>query len=98
MSLLRPAGGRPDPEPLELDDTRVVAAGTLCWLVVLVALLVADLAGASVPGWWPVMCLCGIALGLLGLRYVARRKQARRRAQRARRPGAATGPGGGAGS
>lgn len=79
MSLLRPRNARPDPEPLELDDTRVVAAGTALWLVALVVLVVADLLGADVHGWWIVMCLCGAALGLVGLRYVALRKQARRR-------------------
>ena len=83
MPLLRPEGGRPDPEPLELDDTRVVAAGTAAWLAALVGLLVADLVGTSVPGWWPVMCLCGVALGVVGLRYIARRKQAVRRDRRA---------------
>lgn len=67
---------RPDPEPLELDDTRVVAVGTLLWLVALVALLVADLFGADVHGWWTAMCACGAVLGVCGLRYVARRKQA----------------------
>ncbi len=94
MSLLRPADARPDPEPLELDDTRVVAAGTVLWLAALVGLLVADLFGASVPGWWPAMCACGVALGVLGLRYVARRKQARRRARREQaRRAAGPGPG-----
>ena len=80
MSLLRPAAPRhPDPEPLELDDTRVVLVGTVLWALGLVVLVVADLAGARVPGWWLQMCLAGIALGLLGLRAVARRKAARRR-------------------
>lgn len=79
MSLLRGSSPRPDPEPLELDDTRVVAVGTLLWLVALVALLVAALLGADVHGWWVAMCACGAVLGLCGLRYVARRKQALRR-------------------
>lgn len=79
MSLLRGSSPRPDPEPLELDDTRVVAGGTALWLLALVVLLVADLLGADVPGWWPAMCACGAALGVVGLRYLARRKRARRR-------------------
>ncbi len=80
MSLLRPAAPRhPDPEPLELDDTRVVLGGTLLWAGALVVLVVGDLAGMRVPGWWLQMCLAGIALGLLGLRFVARRKAAARR-------------------
>ena len=79
MSLLRPAAPRhPDPEPLELDDTRVVLAGTLLWALALVVLAVADLAGARVPGWWLQMCVAGIALGLTGLRVLARRGPGRR--------------------
>ena len=77
QSLLRGSAPRqPDPEPLELDDTRVVALGTLAWAIGLLVLLVADLLGADVHGWWIAMCLCGMALGVVGLRYVARRKQA----------------------
>ena len=68
---------REDPPPYELDDVRVVAVGTALWVLVLVVLLVADLAGARVPGWWPLMCVAGIVLGLLGLR-VTRRRAARR--------------------
>ena len=80
MSLLRPAAPRhPDPEPLELDDTRVVLAGTVLWAVALVALVVRDLAGGRTPAWWLQMCAAGIALGLLGLRFVARRRAAARR-------------------
>ena len=60
MSLLRPAAPRhPDPEPLELDDTRVVLVGTVLWAVALVVLVVADLAGVRTPGWWLQMCAGG---------------------------------------
>lgn len=78
MSLLRGSTPRPDPEPLELDDTRVVAVLTGAWLVALVVLAVAAVAGADVHGWWLAMCACGVVLGVAGLRYVARRKQALR--------------------
>ncbi len=79
MSLLRGKGPQhPDPAPLELDDRRVVAAGTALWLLGLVGLLVAALAGARVSAWWFGMCLYGIALGLIGLRLVARRSRRRR--------------------
>lgn len=74
--VLRAAPRRPDPEPLELDDTRVVAVGTLLWVVALLGLLVADVLGADVHGWWLAMCLCGAVLGVCGLRYVALRKRA----------------------
>lgn len=71
---------RPDPEPLELDNPRVVAALTLAWLLALVVLLVAAAAGADVHGWWLAMCACGVVLGVLGLRYMAVRKVAVRKA------------------
>lgn len=74
-------GTRPEPEPLELDDTHVVLVGTLLWATGLAVLLLADLLGVSVPGWQPLMCLTGVALGVAGLRVTALRKQ-RRRARR----------------
>ena len=66
-------------EPLELDDTRVVAAGTALWLVALVVLALAALVGADVHLWWLVMCLVGAVLGVVGLRVLALRKRSRRR-------------------
>lgn len=81
--LLRGKGPRrPDPEPFEVDDTRVVALGTLLWLVALPVLAVLDLAGRDVHGWWYAMCACGTALGLVGLRFIARRKRAIARSRR----------------
>jgi len=78
MSLLRgKTPRRPDPEPLELGDVRVVASGTSLWLLALVVLAVADLLGADVHGWWMAMCGCGTALGLLGLRFIAHRNAPR---------------------
>lgn len=77
------ASRRPEPEPLELHDTRVVAGGTLLWLAGLVVLTIADLFGAPVHGWWLQMCAAGIALGVVGLRVLARR-DARRAARAAR--------------
>lgn len=67
---------RPDPEPLEHDDVKVVLAGTALWVVALVVLGIARLAGSDVRDWWLVMCLCGIALGLVGVRYCQRRRAA----------------------
>jgi hypothetical protein len=67
---------RPDPEPLETDDVRLVAGGTVLWAVALIALVVARLAGADVRGWWIAMCACGAGLGLLGVRYCQRRRDA----------------------
>ena len=67
---------RPDPEPLETDDVKIVAGGAALWLVALVVLVVLRLAGADVRGWWIVMCACGAALGALGVRYCQRRRDA----------------------
>ncbi len=67
---------RPDPEPLETDDVKIVAGGTLLWLIALVVLVVAKLAGADVHGWWIAMCACGAVLGVGGVRYCQRRRDA----------------------
>jgi hypothetical protein len=69
----RPAR-RPDPPPLETDDTTVVLVGTCLWagaLLVLGVLALTDL--ADVRGWWLGMCGYGIALGVIGLYQVRRR-------------------------
>ncbi|MCA1712006.1 MAG: DUF2530 domain-containing protein [Actinobacteria bacterium] len=66
----------PDPEPLETDDVRIVAGGTGLWGIGLLVLAVAKLAGAGVHGWWIGMCAYGFALGLLGVRYCQRRRDA----------------------
>jgi hypothetical protein len=70
-----PLASRPDPPPLETDDARIVAGGTAGWLLALVVLLVLKAAGVDVHGWWLVMCLCGAALGLYGIRYCRRRRE-----------------------
>lgn len=68
---------RPDPPPLETDDTLVVALGTALWVLGLVVLAVLRLAtDVRVETWWLVMCACGIALGLVGVRYCRRRHEA----------------------
>ncbi|HWG93010.1 MAG TPA: DUF2530 domain-containing protein [Mycobacteriales bacterium] len=75
MALLR--GRRPDPPPLETDDVRTVAVGTAAWGAGLAVLAVLRLAGVDgVRDWWLVMCGCGIALGLVGVRYCQRRRDA----------------------
>ena len=67
---------KPDPAPLETDDVRIVAIGVALWGVALVVLGIASLLGAQVHGWWLVMCLCGVLLGLVGVRYCQRRRSA----------------------
>jgi hypothetical protein len=68
---------RPDPEPLETDDVRIVALGTALWLVALaVALVFHDRLSDHDNGDWVWIALAGAFLGLVGLRYVRRRKRA----------------------
>ena len=72
---------RPDPPPLETNDELVVAIGTGLWAAGLLVLVVLRLAtDVRVETWWLVMCLCGIALGLVGVRYCRRRHAALARA------------------
>ena len=68
---------RPDPVPLETDDVRLVAIGTIGWAVALLVLVVLRVAEVGeVRGWWLGMCGYGIALGLFGIRYCRRRRLA----------------------
>lgn len=78
MPLFAKAGveRRPDPEPLETDDVRVVALLTVAWAVALVVLVVARLAGSDVHGWWLAMCAAGAVLGVAGVGYCRRRQAA----------------------
>ncbi|MCW2598851.1 MAG: hypothetical protein JWM02_680 [Frankiales bacterium] len=55
----------------------IIAGGTVLWSVALVVLLVLVAAGTDVPTWWWVMCVEGILLGLIGVRYCRRRKTPR---------------------
>jgi len=71
-----PLAQRPDPPPLETDDVRIVAAGTVLWAVALVVLLVLKAAGTDVHDWWLVMCAYGAGLGLFGVRFCRRRRDA----------------------
>ena len=71
-----PRTRRPDPPPLETNDVAIVAGGTIAWAAAFVALLVARLAGADVRTWWLEMCAAGALLGLVGVRYCRRRRDA----------------------
>jgi len=73
----------PDPPPLETDDVRIVAGGTAAWALGAVVLVVARLAGVDVHGWWIAMCVAGAVLGVLGVRYCQRRRDAIARDQAA---------------
>lgn len=78
-----PASGRirrPDPEPLEADDVKIVGIGTLIWFgLFLLSLPFRDTLDRDGREWWPWCALAGAGLGLLGLWYVRRRRDAIRR-------------------
>lgn len=67
---------RPDPPPLETDDVRIVAGGTVLWAIAFVVLLVLRLTDHDIHGWWIEMCAAGALLGLVGVRYCVRRRNA----------------------
>jgi len=71
----------PEVAPLDVDGVGAVAVGTVLWTVALVACLVfrTQLADAG-NGWWTWVCLAGALLGLAGLWFVRRRRDAYRRA------------------
>lgn len=72
----RPGERRPDPPPLATDDARTVIVGTVVWGVLLVlALLFRGWLADTGRGWWVWTPVVGIALGLYGLRYLARRRR-----------------------
>ena len=66
-------------EPLATDGVRVVVAGTVLWAVALVLALVfyGDLSDDG-RGWYAPAAGCGIALGLIGIAYCTRRRDALR--------------------
>jgi peptidoglycan/LPS O-acetylase OafA/YrhL len=70
-------GRRPDPPPLETDDVRTVAVGTALWGVALVVLALLSVTDATrVESWWLATCACGLVLGLAGVQYCRRRRDA----------------------
>ena len=77
MPRPRPAERRPDPPPLEADEPRVAAVGTVVFTAGLVAALVLRdrLAEAGLE-WLVWSCVTGIVLGLVGSVYTRRRREA----------------------
>lgn len=66
-------------EPLAVDAVPVVVAGTVLWAIgLLVMLPFTPRLLREDHGWWIGMCVTGVVLGLLGIRY-SKRQQARTR-------------------
>jgi hypothetical protein len=83
----RSGSRRPRPEPVEVNDVRVVLIGTAAWLAAFLVLLpFRDTLRAHGHGLWMWICLTGAGLGLIGLYYVHRRREALAAADRADSP------------
>ena len=64
--------------PVDVDGVGAVLYGTIAWTVALVAcLLLRDRLTADGHAWWTWVCLAGALLGLPGLWFVRRRRDAR---------------------
>ena len=60
---------------METDDVRIVALGTVLWLIALVATLVFhDRLADQGNDDWVWIALAGVFLGFVGLRHVRRRR------------------------
>jgi hypothetical protein len=98
-SVTQPEPDRPltPSPPVDTDGVRSVTIGTALWVVALVVMLPfkgrLDAAG---QGWWLWTCVAGVGLGLLGIEYTRRRRDAIARVRRYRqaRPRRARGTGG----
>lgn len=67
----------PDLQPVDVDGVGAVLYGTIAWAVALVAcLLLRDRLAADGRAWWTWVCVAGTLLGLLGLWFVRRRRDA----------------------
>ena len=66
---------RPDPEPLQVNEKRIVLVGLALWVIAFVVLAVffRDDLRRHDATWWLWACVVGIVLGLYGLRFVSRR-------------------------
>ena len=73
---------RQAPEPLETDDVRAIAIGTVLWgLAFLLQLPFASRLNEAGYGEWLWTYLAGFGLGLLGIHYCRRRREALRRSR-----------------
>ena len=78
----QPPPHTPEVRPLDVDGVSVVTAGTVVWAVALLALLpfTGHLRDDG-HGWWVGMCAAGTGLGLFGVYYCRRRRDAIRRSR-----------------
>lgn len=66
---------------LDVDGVSAIAIGTAAWGVLLIAcLLLREQLASQGRGWWWGVCLAGFLLGIPGLWFVRRRRDAYRAA------------------
>ena len=82
MARRRRGNNQPALRPFDVDGVRTVAIGTVMWAVafVVLALFREELDEVGM-GWWLWTCLAGVGLGLLGLEYTRKRRDAIARAR-----------------
>ncbi len=70
-------------KPLDVDGVSAVIFGIVGWAVAFVVLILffRDALSARNASWWLWACVAGMALGLLTLPYVLRRRGVYRRAR-----------------
>ncbi|MDY0911588.1 DUF2530 domain-containing protein [Rathayibacter festucae] len=71
---LRPDERRPAPPPYASDDATALLAGCVVWLLALIGVLIAAVAGASVPPLVLSTVVIGLVLGTIGLFYSRNRR------------------------
>lgn len=70
---------RPDPPPLDIDESQVIAVGSLAWAIALVVMLILrDELVERDNEWWIAVAIAGLALGCWGWWLVRKRIAARR--------------------
>jgi uncharacterized membrane protein len=72
--FLKDSERRPDPVPVKTDDRRPILVGLAAWIIATIVVLL-FIAPISSFGEGPLLwtCAVGIALGLAGLVYAAKR-------------------------
>lgn len=66
---------RPDPPPIQTNDTLIAAVGAVAFAVAFVVLLMVPLPAGD--RWWRWVCLLGAVMGLFGCWYVPRLQRRR---------------------
>lgn len=70
---------RPDPPPLEIDESKVIAVGSAAWVLALVVMLICyGKLEDNDREWWIWTAVAGLGLGCWGWVLVRKRVEERR--------------------